>query len=586
MSRHQYVRNLDIDAELDDYDYYDDDEEEMTPQQKQQMREGLKKTREVLGHDIPGVSDQVIEDALWNYYFDVPQTVNYILIKYPRPQQKKQSKAKGNKEAGKANPFAGPSPDDVVAAAQSASKGLNKGTHQKTPAPTIQKTEEVLKNLSLEAAPAAKKVEKIDVLKAYSESSAKENINFVVVGHVDAGKSTLMGRMLYDCGAVDERAMRKYRQESEQIGKGSFALAWVMDQTEEERNRGVTIDIATNHFETPNSSFTILDAPGHRDFIPNMIAGASQADFAVLVIDASTGAFEAGFHRQGQTKEHTLLCRSIGVQRLVVAVNKLDTVDWSPARFEEIVQQMQQFLTNAGFSMKNVTFVPMSGLTGINVVRKPDDNVIPWYNGPSLLEVLETSNKHTRAVDKPLRLVISEVFRGGVTNPVSISGRIDAGYLQEGDVLVSIPSKEQAIAKAIVSNDEPAKWAVAGHNAVIHLSGIDPIHLRPGDVLCNPTSPLIPIKSFNVKLLAFEGMTPMAVDVHKGRLHAAGKVSVLLQTMDKSNGQVIRKKPRHIPPGSLARVTVELIGEAIPVEAGNRIVLRSSGVTVAAGIIE
>lgn len=197
-----------------------------------------------------------------------------------------------------------------------------------------------------------------------------------------------MGRLLYDLKVIDERTIQKFKTESEKIGKSSFQYAWVLDQTEEERARGVTMDIAQNSFETDKAKFTILDAPGHRDFIPNMIAGSSQADFAVLVIDSSTGAFEAGFHLQGQTKEHTLLVRSIGIQRIIVAVNKLDSVGWSEERFEEIRMQMTHFLNSAGFQTKNISFVPCSGLTGENVVKPIKVGKIPWYKGSSLIHEL------------------------------------------------------------------------------------------------------------------------------------------------------------------------------------------------------
>ncbi|KAL8969216.1 MAG: hypothetical protein Q9183_002102, partial [Haloplaca sp. 2 TL-2023] len=195
------------------------------------------------------------------------------------------------------------------------------------------------------------------------------------------------------------------------MGKSSFALAWVLDQGTEERSRGVTIDIAMNQFETSKTSFTILDAPGHRDFIPNMIAGASQADFAVLVIDASTGNFESGL--KGQTKEHTLLVRSMGVQRIVIAVNKLDMVQWSKDRFDEIQQQVNAFLTTAGFQSKNLSFIPCSGLTGDNIAKRAEDPQASWYTGPILIEQLEASELTQRALDKPLRLTIADVFRGG-----------------------------------------------------------------------------------------------------------------------------------------------------------------------------
>ncbi|KAF8465895.1 P-loop containing nucleoside triphosphate hydrolase protein [Kalaharituber pfeilii] len=503
--------------------------------------------------------------------------------------------------AAATNAFSGPSPDDVVLAAQSQSKGFGnspkaKGKRKDEAALSAEEVSDGVKTLNISTPAAAsytteleriaKTRKNIDVLEEYKKTNAKDSANFVVIGHVDAGKSTLMGRLLYDLGVVDERTMRKYKQEAEHIGRSSFAFAWVLDQTSEERNRGVTIDIATNKFETENCSFTILDAPGHKDFIPNMIAGASQADFAVLVIDSSVGEFETGFNHRGQTKEHTLLVRCMGVQRIIVAVNKLDNTNWSQARFEEIQQQISQFLTAAGFDPKNVSFIPCSGLTGDNITRKPKEDVLPWYDGPTLVEELEKSKPMKRAVEKPFRLTISDIFRGGVTRPVSISGRIESGYVQIGDILLDMPIAEKVAVKAIEVDDEPQDWAVAGHNVVLHLGGIDIDHLKQGDILCDATNSVPAVATFTMKVLAFESITPMAVDIHRGRLDAPGKVSRLINIIEKSTGAVLPKKPRHIAPGSIATIQVDVVGGTIPVEPQTRIVLRADGHTVAAGRVE
>ncbi|KAF8459441.1 P-loop containing nucleoside triphosphate hydrolase protein [Terfezia claveryi] len=439
----------------------------------------------------------------------------------------------------------------------------------------------------------AKTRKNLDVAEEYKKLKTKEYANFVVIGHVDAGKSTLMGRLLYDLGVVDERTLKKYKQEAEKIGKSSFAFAWVLDQTSEERSRGVTIDIASNKFETENCSYTILDAPGHKDFIPNMIAGASQADFAVLVIDSTTGEFETGFNFRGQTKEHTLLVRSMGVQRIIVAVNKLDNANWSSARFEEITAQIGQFLTTAGFNPKNVSFVPCSGLTGANVTKKPKQGLIPWYTGGTLVDELEKTKPSKRAIEKPFRLTVADVFRGGVMQPVSVAGRVDAGSVQVGDILVDMPTGERAAVKAIEVDDEPRDWAIAGHNAVLHLAGIEIDHIRQGDILCDPTHPIPAVSSFNMKILAFESITPMMVDIHRGRLNTAGRVAKMIAVYDKATGIVTKKKPRHILAGGLASITVQVDngpgvigGGTIPVEVGTRIVLRAFGQTVAAGLVE
>jgi elongation factor 1 alpha-like protein len=392
-----------------------------------------------------------------------------------------------------------------------------------------------------------------------------------------------MGRLLFDLKAVDQRTMEKYQKEADRIGKGSFAFAWVLDQGTEERARGVTIDIATNNFETEKTSFTILDAPGHRDFVPNMIAGASQADFAVLVIDASTGNFESGL--KGQTKEHALLVRSIGVQRIIVAVNKMDVADWSEDRFQEIRQQMASFLHTAGFQPKNVTFIPCSGLEGENILSRTTDSRASWYTGPTLVQELDTSEPSTYALDKALRMTISDVFRGGVQNPLSVSGRLEAGNIQIGEQVVIMPSGENAQIRSLEVDEEPQDWAVAGQNVVLNLTDVDPIHLKTGDVLCNPTSPIKNISEFKAKVLAFDHLTPMNLDVHKGRLHVPGRITQLIGILDKSSGAVLKKKPKIVQPGSVVRVVVQL-EQAVPLEAPARIVLRANGETVAAGLIE
>lgn len=392
-----------------------------------------------------------------------------------------------------------------------------------------------------------------------------------------------MGRLLFDLKAIDQRTMQKYQQEADRIGKGSFAFAWVLDQGTEERARGVTIDIATNNFETEKTSFTILDAPGHRDFVPNMIAGASQADFAVLVIDASPSNFESGL--RGQTKEHALLVRSIGVQRIIVAVNKMDSADWSEDRFREIQQQMAAFLSTAGFQAKNVTFIPCSGLAGENILSKPSDPRASWYSGSTLVEELDTSEPSTHALDKPLRMTINDVFRGGVQNPLSVSGRLEAGNIQIGEQVVIMPSGENAQIRSLEVDEEPKDWAVAGQNVVLNLTDVDPIHLKTGDVLCGPNSPMKNIREFKAKILAFDHLTPMNLDVHKGRLHVPGRITQLIGTLDKSTGAVLKKKPKIVQPGSVVRVVVQL-EQAVPLEAPARIVLRANGETVAAGLIE
>ncbi|KAK3316110.1 P-loop containing nucleoside triphosphate hydrolase protein [Apodospora peruviana] len=477
--------------------------------------------------------------------------------------------------------FSKPSPDDLVLAAQAKAGKKTPAAQKKKGASSTNAVTNDVKALKIEETPLPKS-RNLNVLSEFERSKKKKTASFVVVGHVDAGKSTMMGRLLLELNVVDQRTVDKLRQEAEKIGKSSFALAWVLDQRTEERVRGVTIDIATNRFETDTTAFTILDAPGHRDFIPNMIAGASQADFAILVIDASTGAFESGL--KGQTKEHSLLIRSMGVSRIIVAINKLDTVGWSQERFDEIKHQVSGFLSGTGFQLKNVAFVPVSGLNGDNLVHKSSDPAASWYTGATLVEELEASEPSARALAKPLRMTIADVFRTP-QSPLTIFGRIDSGSLQMGDPLLVQPSGEKAYIKSLLVDEEPADWAVAGHSVVVHLSNIDAIHVRVGDIVCDPNKPIQCVDTFKLKVLAFDFLIPMPLDVHRGRLHAPGKIESLDALLDKVTGGVTKKKPRCVKAGSVARITVKL-GSKVPLEAGMRIVLRSGGDTVAAGLLE
>lgn len=313
-----------------------------------------------------------------------------------------------------------------------------------------------------------------------SSSDRKKEISVVVVGHVDAGKSTLMGRVLHEVGVMSDREHSANERASSKLGKGSFAYAWAMDASEEERERGVTISTAQAHFTLPHRAYTVLDAPGHRDFVPSMISGAAQADVALLVIDATKGAFEAGFGPRGQTREHAVLIRALGVRDLVVVVNKLDTVDYDEARYDEIVSQLKPFLNSTGFDASRVRFVPCGAAAGENILKRSETGELSkWYSGQPLLEVLDTLDPPMREVDAPLRMPLTNVFRGqtAISSGVAAAGRVIAGLVAVGDRVRIVPGDETASVRAIEQDGESVQWAVAGSSVTAYLAGIDDIHL-------------------------------------------------------------------------------------------------------------
>lgn len=440
------------------------------------------------------------------------------------------------------------------------------------------------------------KENKIDpnVLYSNERGADKDHLYIVVIGHVDAGKSTLMGRLLCDLGEVSRRTLHKYEQESKKIGKQSFMYAWVLDETGEERNRGITMDVGRAQFETKTKRIVILDAPGHADFIPNMITGAGQADVAMLVVDATRGEFESGFDLGGQTREHALLVRSLGVSQLAVAINKLDTTNWSQERFDEISKKLKAFLKQAGFKDSDVTYVPCSGLTGENLTKpSTEPELLKWYKGPCLLDVIDKFNVPERPVSKPLRMSINDIFKG-TGSGFCVAGRIENGILNKGDKVMICPTKEVAEVKSLAINDVSNNVAFAGDQVSVTLSGIDIQNVAVGYILSDPIQQVPIATRFEARLVVFNVKAPITkgypVLLHHQSLVESANIVKLKALLNKSTGEVIKRKPRCLGNNSVAIVDIE-VSKPISIERYKdvkelgRVMLRVAGVTVAAGLV-
>ncbi|GAA5828764.1 hypothetical protein JCM11251_005863 [Rhodosporidiobolus azoricus] len=442
------------------------------------------------------------------------------------------------------------------------------------------------------------------VLKEINEREGKEKpvMSLIVVGHVDAGKSTLMGRLLAELGETSEKEVNNFQRQSEKIGKSSFAYAWTFDALEEERERGVTIDVAIDSFQTQHRRFTLIDAPGHRDFIPNMISGASQADAAILVVDGASGAFEKGFAGGGQTREHALLVRSLGVQQLIVAVNKMDQVEYSRKRFEAIKDELLPFLLGIGFQEKKVEFCPVGAFEGENLVEQKDLRLQGWWEYSTLVEFLDALEVPARALDSPLRIPVQNVFKGqsATASGLAISGRVESGFVQVGEKLAALPGDETGVVRALEVDGELVPYASAGQNATVFLSNIDAVQLNVGSVLCPPTALVSLASSFTAQIIVFEPKHPItagyAIELFHHSRDIPATIIGLEALLDKATGKVTKGSPRMLTKNSSARVRIQLRPAAggrssIPIEpfsvnkSMGRIVLRRNGETVAAGVV-
>ena len=411
----------------------------------------------------------------------------------------------------------------------------------------------------------------------------KPHMNLVTIGHVDHGKSTLVGRLLYDTGAVRDEQMRKLKDLAKELKKETFEFAFIMDRLKEERERGVTIDIMHQRFDTNKYYFTIIDAPGHRDFVKNMITGTSQADGAILVCSAKDGV-------QEQTKEHAYLAKVLGVGQMIIAINKMDAVNYEEHKYKETVEAMTKLLKGIGYKTDNMRFVPTSGYLGDNVAKRSEH--MAWYKGPTLVEALDEFVMPDQPVDKPLRLPIQDVYSitGVGTVPV---GRVETGILKGNDKLIFVPSGALGEVKSIEMHHEQFAEARPGDNVGFNVRGVGKGDIKRGDVACHPHNAAKVVKEFTAQIIVLnhpsvisKGYTPV-FHIHTSQV--ACTVVEIVKKMDPKTGAAVTENADFLKTGDAAIIKVKptkplIIEKQSEMPELARFAIRDMGQTVAAGI--
>jgi len=443
------------------------------------------------------------------------------------------------------------------------------------------------------------------------------HINIVVIGHVDSGKSTSTGHLIYQCGGIDERTIAKFEKEAQEMGKGSFKYAWVLDKLKAERERGITIDIALWKFETKKYYITIIDAPGHRDFIKNMITGTSQADCAVLIVAAGTGEFEAGISKNGQTREHALLAYTLGVKQMIIAVNKMDstTPPYSEPRFLEIKKEVGAYIKKIGYNPEVVPFIPISGWAGDNMLKKSEN--MNWWTSPAsgksgvtykapgkggaelnavtLLEALDNIQPPTRPTEKPLRLPLQDVYKIGGIGTVPV-GRVETGILKPAMVVTFAPVNITTEVKSVEMHHTALTEAEPGDNVGFNVKNVSVKDVRRGNVCGDSKNdPPKEAANFTAQVIILNhpgtinaGYAPV-LDCHTA--HIACKFSELQEKIDRRSGKKLEDNPQSVKSGDAAIVVmipskpmcVESFQEYPPL---GRFAVRDMRQTVAVGVIK
>ncbi len=411
----------------------------------------------------------------------------------------------------------------------------------------------------------------------------KPHINLAIIGHIDHGKSTLVGRLLYEAGEIPEHVIEQYRKEAEAKGKATFEFAWVMDHLKEERERGITIDVAHRKFETDKYYFTIVDCPGHRDFVKNMITGASQADAAVLVVAAPDGVM-------AQTKEHVFLSRTLGINQLIVAVNKMDMINYDQNRFEEVRKQVSDLLKMVGYKPDEIRFIPVSAYKGDNITKKSENT--PWYDGVTFFEALNELKEPEKPVELPLRIPIQDVYSISGIGTVPV-GRVETGRLKVGDKVIFEPADVTGEVKSIEMHHEPIQVAEPGDNIGFNVRGVGKKDLRRGDVAGHPDTPPTVVKEFTAQIVVLQHPTAITVGYtpvfHAHTAQVACTFMELLKKLDPKTGQVKEENPQFLKTGDAAVVKIVptrpmVLEKVKDIPQLGRFAIRDMGTTIAAGM--
>lgn len=424
----------------------------------------------------------------------------------------------------------------------------------------------------------------------------KEHLNLVIIGHIDHGKSTTMGHILVLAGAVSDREVREMEKIAKDLDRESFKFAYFMDQLAEERKRGITIDLAFRKFETESKYFTIIDAPGHQDFVKNMITGASQADAAVLVLSSKVGETEAGLSDIGQTREHAFLAKTLGIKQLVVAINKMDdeSVNYSEKRYNEVLAQVKELLKLVGYKDSDVTYVPISAYLGENLLKNSDK--MPWYKGPSLLQAIDQLKVPERPLNKPLRMPVQDVYKIKGTGVVPV-GRIETGIMKVGQNITVMPGGYTAEVRTIEMHHEQLPEAKPGDNVGVNIRGITMKDIKRGDVVGPKEAPCTVVNttgSMQIQGIVIWHPTSIAVGytpvVHAHTAQIACKFIELNKAMDPKNN-VNEDNPKIIKKGQTAIFTIQPI-KKFPIEPYDqfpelgRVAIRDMGRTCVVGVVK
>jgi peptide chain release factor subunit 3 len=477
-------------------------------------------------------------------------------------------KEEPKKEAAKA-----PEEGSKVAAAKAIEKtekstASASGKTSPTPSSGRSSPSRAAEKKAIRDADAVEKEQEADVdEETLKEIYGKEHVNIIFIGHVDAGKSTLGGSILYATGMVDERTMEKNKKEAKEMGRETWYLSWALDLTKEERSKGKTVEVGRGFFETEKRRYSILDAPGHKTYVPSMIGGASQADVGILVISARKGEYETGFEKGGQTREHAMLAKTQGVNKLVVVINKMDdpTVEWSEKRYLECTTKLGQFLKGVGYNLKtDVFFMPIAAQQTINIKSRIPKGLAPFYDGPSLLEYLDNMKTLERKVNAPFMMPVNGKYRDMGT---IVEGKIESGVVKKGMSLIMMPNRDNVeVAVVYGETEEEVNAAQCGDQARLRLRGIEEEDILPGFVLCSPKRLVHCVTAFEAQIRVIELKSILTAGFNcVMHVHSAIEevtFAALLHKLQKGTTRRSKVPPTHAKRGDSIIARMEVTGGA------------------------